>query len=100
MSYRTKPGAPSCASVTAHDWRPREEPGAWTCTRCGALWVDPHAYRTPAPTYPSLADAERGIRQQEQERERCAALLRAYAETRPAGEAYALLQLCATMEAP
>ena len=54
------------------------------------------SYRTPAPAYPSLADAERGIRQQECER--CAALLRAYAETRPAGEAYALLQLCATME--
>ena len=49
-----------------------------------------------APTYPSLADAERGIRQQE--RERCAAILRASAETRPAGEAYALLQLCTTME--
>lgn len=97
-----------CDDAT-HEWHPGTDAGVWRCVVCGAVATDaetrvgapadaaPLAYHTPPPIYPSLADAERAIRRQE--RERCAALLRAYADTRPAGEAYALLRLCATMEA-
>jgi hypothetical protein len=44
----------------------------------------------------ALAEAEEQIRSEE--RARAAALLRAYADTRPAGEAYALVQLAHTIE--